>query len=164
MKGLRWVVSDGGILPHYDRAKINFDGSVQSNSAAGEFIIRNSLGNALAATTFNAGSTTVPVAKALALRNSLIEAKRRGFTKVEIEGDSKLVLDAVNGRSTPLWRIRKLCQDIKALRSSFKYVSFKHVFRETNFMANVFTNPDHRLENHRVWEECVPICGASFNL
>ncbi|XP_004309278.1 PREDICTED: uncharacterized protein LOC101298847, partial [Fragaria vesca subsp. vesca] len=105
---------------------------------------------------FNAGSTTVPVAEALALRNSLIEAKRRGFTKVEIEGDSKLVLDAINGHSTPPWRIRKLCQDIKALRSSFEFVSFKHVFREANFVANAFANLGHRLENHRVWEECVP--------
>ena len=77
--------------PPYDMAKINFDRSVRSNLVTGGFIIRNSLENALAAAAFNAGSTTILVAEALALRNSHIKAKRRGFTKVEIEGDSNLV-------------------------------------------------------------------------
>ncbi|KAL6216654.1 hypothetical protein ACLB2K_009875 [Fragaria x ananassa] len=78
---------------------------------------------------FNFGSTTIPVAEALALRNGLIDAKRRGFKKVEVEGDSKLVIDVINGVSAPPWRLLKLCQDIKSLRSSFEFISFKHVFR-----------------------------------
>ncbi|XP_004298099.1 PREDICTED: uncharacterized protein LOC101307008 [Fragaria vesca subsp. vesca] len=127
-----------------------------SSYAAGGFIFRNPLGSPLAAAAFNFGSTTVPVAKALALRNGLIDAKRRGFKKVEVEGDSKLVINVINGVSAPPWRLLKLCQDIKSLRSSFEFISFKHVFKEANFVAYAIANFDHRLDNSCVWEECVP--------
>nr|XP_011463604.1 PREDICTED: uncharacterized protein LOC105351321 [Fragaria vesca subsp. vesca] len=142
--------------PPNDRVKLNFDGSVKSSYAAGGFIFRNPLGGPLAAAAFNFGSTTVPVAEALSLRNGLIDAKRRGFKKVEVEGDSKLVIDVINGVSTPPRRLLKLCQDIKSLRSSFEFISFKHVFREANFVANAIANFGHRLDNSCVWEESVP--------
>ncbi|KAL6184545.1 hypothetical protein ACLB2K_045946 [Fragaria x ananassa] len=51
---------------------------------------------------FNFGSTTVSVAESLALCNGLIDAKRRGFKKVEVEGDSKLAIDVINGIFAPL--------------------------------------------------------------
>ncbi|KAL6223166.1 hypothetical protein ACLB2K_006556 [Fragaria x ananassa] len=47
------------------------------------------------------GSVTGSVAEALALRNGLIDAKRRGFKKVEVVGNSKLVIDVINGVSAP---------------------------------------------------------------
>ncbi|KAL6134853.1 hypothetical protein ACLB2K_067081 [Fragaria x ananassa] len=60
------------------------------------FIIRTRTGKSLAATCFNLGITTVPVAEAIALRNSLIYAKNQGLTKIEVESDSKLVINVVN--------------------------------------------------------------------
>ncbi|KAL6190194.1 hypothetical protein ACLB2K_036592 [Fragaria x ananassa] len=139
--------------PSHGRIKINFDGSVQGNSAAGGFILRTENGNSLTAASFYSGTTTVPVAEAMALRNSLICAKSRGITKIEVEGDSKLVIDAVNGVSTPPWRLLKLIQDIKTLSNSFEFVCFKHVFREANFVANALANLGHRLSNLCFWEE-----------
>ena len=47
------------------------------------------------------GRASVPIAEAVALRDSLIKAKEKGFSQVEVEGDSKLVIDAVNGRVEP---------------------------------------------------------------
>ncbi|KAL6222640.1 hypothetical protein ACLB2K_006032 [Fragaria x ananassa] len=87
--------------PLKDKVKLNFDGSVKSNYAVGGFIFRNPLGSPLAAAVFNFGSTSVLVAKALALHNGLIDAKRRGFKKVEVEGDFKLVIDVINGVFAP---------------------------------------------------------------
>lgn len=37
------------------------------------------------------------IAEELALRDSLVKAKEKSFTKVQVEGDSKLVIDVVNG-------------------------------------------------------------------
>ncbi|KAL6211745.1 hypothetical protein ACLB2K_016968 [Fragaria x ananassa] len=142
--------------PSHGRIKINFDGSVQGNSAAGGFILRTENGNSLTAASFYSGTTTIPVAEAMALRNSLICAKSRGITKIEVEGDSKLVIDVVNGVSTPPWRLLKLIQDIKTLSNSFEFVCFKHVFREANFVANALANLGHRLSNLCFWEENIP--------
>lgn len=47
------------------------------------------------------GSASVLVAEALVLRDSVVKAKEKGFTRVEVEGDHKLVIEAVNGRIEP---------------------------------------------------------------
>ncbi|KAL6198815.1 hypothetical protein ACLB2K_028603 [Fragaria x ananassa] len=76
--------------------------------------------------------------------------------KVEVEGDSKLVIDIVNGVCDPPWRLVKVFQDNKLLSCNFESIRFRHVFREANFMANVLANLRHRVDNSRLWVECVP--------
>ncbi|KAL6188557.1 hypothetical protein ACLB2K_039949 [Fragaria x ananassa] len=93
--------------------KINFDGSVTSNSAACGFIIRDDNGRPVFVTSCRIENASVSIAEAMALRDSLIKAKEKDFTNVEVEGDSKLVIDAVNGRLEPLWRLIKLVQHIR---------------------------------------------------
>ena len=64
---------------------------------------------------YSAETTAIPVAEALALRNGLVVglvAKQKGLKRLEVEGDSKLVIDSVNGVSTPPWRLRKTIADI----------------------------------------------------
>ncbi|KAL6199244.1 hypothetical protein ACLB2K_029030 [Fragaria x ananassa] len=117
-----------------DWIKANFDGSVRRNAASGVFILRSDSGKPLVAAAFNFGTTSVPVAEALALRNSLACAKERGYTKIEVEGDSKLVIDGINGTSDPPWRLLRLFHEIRKLCYSFEAISFKHVFRESNFV------------------------------
>ncbi|KAL6191950.1 hypothetical protein ACLB2K_038339 [Fragaria x ananassa] len=78
--------------PFSDRVKINFDGSVRSSSAVGGFVIRTNSGKPLVDAAFNTGNTTVPISKVLALRNSLICAKEKGYSKIDVEGDTKLVM------------------------------------------------------------------------
>ncbi|KAL6200061.1 hypothetical protein ACLB2K_029843 [Fragaria x ananassa] len=72
--------------PSHDRVKINFDGSAWSNSGAGGFIIRTETDKSVVAAFFNSDTTTVSVAEALALHNSLVYAMDRGFFKIEVEG------------------------------------------------------------------------------
>ncbi|KAL6146301.1 hypothetical protein ACLB2K_056982 [Fragaria x ananassa] len=81
--------------------KINFDGSVTSNSAACGFIIRDANGRPISAASNPISRALVPIAEAVALRDGLLKAKEKGFTNVEVEGDSKLVIDAMNGRFEP---------------------------------------------------------------
>ena len=77
--------------------------------------------------------------------------------RVEVEGDSKLVIDAVNGIVAIPWRILKLVQEIRFLRNFFDYISFKHIFRETNFVANAVANFGHKVGAVRFWEESIPL-------
>ncbi|KAL6199870.1 hypothetical protein ACLB2K_029652 [Fragaria x ananassa] len=80
--------------PHSSFVKIHFDGLVMGDSAASSFI--------------HVGRTSVPNAEALALRDNLVKEKEKDFTRVEVEGDSKLVIEALNGRFDPPWRLIKL--------------------------------------------------------
>ncbi|KAL6228481.1 hypothetical protein ACLB2K_002431 [Fragaria x ananassa] len=139
-----------------DWIKINFDGLVRRNAASGGFILRSDPGKPLVATAFNIGTTSILVVEALALRNSLACAKERGYTKIEVEGDSKLVIDGINGTSDPPWRLLRLFHDIRKLSYSYEAISYKHVFREANFVADSLANLRHRVESHSTWEDCVP--------
>ncbi|KAL6225769.1 hypothetical protein ACLB2K_004618 [Fragaria x ananassa] len=120
------------------------------------FILRSDSGKPLVATAFNIGTTSVLDAKVLTLRNSLAGAKERGYTKIEVEGDSKLVIDGINGTSDPPWRLLRLFHDIRKLSYSFEAISFKRVFREANFVANSLANLGHKVESHSIWEDNVP--------
>ena len=75
--------------PAANFVKINFDGSVNGSSAAGGFVIRDEFARPLAAVTRGVGKTSVPTAEAKALRDSLKFALEKGFSRVEVEGDSK---------------------------------------------------------------------------
>ncbi|KAL6186423.1 hypothetical protein ACLB2K_042543 [Fragaria x ananassa] len=81
--------------------KINFDGSVRSGATAGGFIIRTNFGNPILAAAFNCGRANVSVTEAMALRNSLIQARELGVTIMQLEGDSGLVIDVINGIVAP---------------------------------------------------------------
>ncbi|KAL6228490.1 hypothetical protein ACLB2K_002440 [Fragaria x ananassa] len=144
------------VTPPSNWVKINFDGFVRSKAAAGGFILRTEAGKPLVATAFNSGVASIPLVEALVLRNSLVCAKEKGLSKIEIEDDSNLVTDIANGVCDPPWRLLKIFQDIKSLRCNFVSISFKRVLREANFVANVLANIGHRVENCHFWEECVP--------
>ncbi|KAL6133943.1 hypothetical protein ACLB2K_066176 [Fragaria x ananassa] len=141
--------------PPLDRVTLNFDGPIGSSSAAGGFIFRTNSGKPLVAASFNTGLSTVLVAKAMALRNSLICAKDRGFLRIKVEGDLKLVIDAISGVSASPWRLLSLIQHMRHLRNSFEFISFKHVFKEANYVANTLANLGHGLSSVCFWEECV---------
>ncbi|XP_004308226.1 PREDICTED: uncharacterized protein LOC101291100 [Fragaria vesca subsp. vesca] len=145
-----------GHPPPSNWVKINFDGSVRNKAAARGFVLRSDDGKPLVSAAFNSGNASVPLAEALALRNSLFCAKEKGVLKVEMEGDSKLIIDIVNGVCDPPWRLLKVVQDIKLLSCNFESIRFKHVFKEANFVANALANLGHRVEFSRLWVECVP--------
>nr|XP_011468499.1 PREDICTED: uncharacterized protein LOC101309181 [Fragaria vesca subsp. vesca] len=122
-------------------------------SAVGGFVFRNSDGNVILAAAKGLGSTTIPTAEATALRDNLVKARDRGYMNVQVEGDSKLVIDAINGKLSPPWRLQKIVQDIRTIATSFSSVCFNHVYREANFVADAFANEGHQLPNGREWQD-----------
>ncbi|XP_062028848.1 uncharacterized protein LOC133744825 [Rosa rugosa] len=109
--------------------KINFDGSVSRDSATSSFVIRDHDGRPVIVAFKYIGNSTTPVAKATALKDILIAAKDKGFTRVEVERDLKLVIDAVNGVVIPPWRLLKLIEDIRTIATSFSQIFFKRIYK-----------------------------------
>lgn len=85
-----------------------------NHGAAAGFIIRNENGNHVIADAQCLGDNTISIAESLALRDAIWIARSRGFRKIRVEGDSKLVIDTI----VP-WRLKSIMDDNKRLAGSF---------------------------------------------
>ena len=71
--------------PSSSFVKINFDSSVMGDSLASGFVNRDAPGRPISAAARHVRRAFVLVAEAVALRDSLVKAKEKGFTRVEVE-------------------------------------------------------------------------------
>ena len=85
--------------------KVNSDGSKSSHRAAGGYALRDWTGHLVQAGAFNLGAASILVAEATAMRNGLRAAAQVGFTNIHIEGDNKILIQAVQGCIQPPWEI-----------------------------------------------------------
>ncbi|CAL2255073.1 unnamed protein product [Prunus armeniaca] len=105
----------------------------------------------------------VHVAKCLALRDGLAHAIHKGWQKILVEGDSKLIIDCVNNLVSVPWSISLLVQDIRLLSSYCKEVSFQHIFREANFTADAIASLGRSLTLSRLWDRGLLLsCSVPF--
>lgn len=63
----------------------------------------------------------------------------RGF-KMRVEGDSKLVIDALKVFCTIPWQLRNIIEDIKWLASSFDSIFFVTCLQRSKFLGGAITN------------------------
>lgn len=149
--------------PPLDWVKVNFDGSVRGNLAATGFVIRDWNGNVRLAGAKNSGQVSIIVAECLALRDGLAHAIHKGWRKMLVEGDSKLIIDCVNNLVSVPWSISILMHDIRLLNSYCEEISFKHIFREANFTADAVASLGHSLTLSRLWDRGLPLsCTVPF--
>lgn len=91
------------IPPPCNIVKLNFDGFVCHNKkAAARFVVRDHEGNPILAGSCCVGNSSVPIAECSALRDGLFHALCNDIRRVQVEGDSKLIIDLINNRSPPL--------------------------------------------------------------
>lgn len=144
--------------PDQDFFKLNFDGSVITNhSAAIGFIIRDIDGCPIVACAKKATSFHVPTTEAIALREGLCLARQRNFSKIQVEGDSKLIIDCVLNKCSVPWRLKVLVKDIQLLASHFQNIQFTHILREANFTADAIANLGHCSLSCNLWERQLPL-------
>ncbi|XP_050111725.1 uncharacterized protein LOC126590273 [Malus sylvestris] len=125
--------------------------------AAGGFVVRNWDSIPILAGAMKFSSVSINVAEALALREALIWAKRRNWRHVWVEGDSKLVLDAICGACDVPWNLKPVIEDIKSCANSFQGIRWSHIFREANFIADALASISLNSSNLCIWEACLPI-------
>lgn len=155
---IRWT------LPGSRYVKLNFDGSVVNQRAASGFVIRNDLGHPIIVAARGVGQSTINVVECdLVLRDGLRMAASRGFKRIIVERDSKLIIEAVCGSFQSPWRLRTILADIHCLADSFEDISWKHVFHEANFLADVVTSVRHSVDDSHVWDMTIQLEGhAAF--
>lgn len=91
----------------------------------------------------NLGSIEILIAEAIALRDGLLTILLPIPQNLFLESDSKILIDTINGRIDIPWRIKFFVQDIRFLACQFSNITFQHIHRETNFVADSLDDLGH---------------------
>jgi len=126
----------GWKLPHGGFIKINFDGTKSIASAAAGFVLRSWQGGFIQAGARFLEHASILVAEATAMRDGIRIALQAGFRQMEVEGDNRIVLQAVQKQIPVPWQIAPIIEDIWNMLSSCEIISFKHIYREGNMAAD----------------------------
>ncbi len=131
------------VEPHPEKVKVFADGGSRGNpgpSASG-FVVLDMEDTVLVDKGVYLGITTNNQAEYTALKLALEECQRMGVKEIQVYLDSLLVVNQMNGiykvRNRDLWPIHDA---IKTLAKHFKHVSFSHVPREFNKLADSAVN------------------------
>lgn len=65
-----------------------------------------------------------------------------------VEGDSKLVIDAITGSCIVPWHLMSVIDDIKDIAKYFEYIFWTHMYRELNFLSDTIT----KVEFHYIFD------------
>lgn len=72
----------------------------------------------------------------LSLKNGILVAKSKGYSNLEMEGDSKVIIDCYNKRIAIPSSIMILKEDIWILSYGLNIYEYRHVYREANRTAD----------------------------
>ena len=146
-------IDKSGDIVQIDELKVFADGGSRGNpgpSASG-FVVMDMEDNVLVDRGLYLGVTTNNQAEYTALKLALEECRKIGAKRIEVYMDSLLVVNQMQGlfkiRNRDLWPIH---QAIMSLVKGFKHVSFSHVPREFNKLADAAVNrtlDEHQAEN-----------------
>jgi ribonuclease HI len=120
--------------------KINWDAALNSkgNRQGGGMMIWDCARNVLAVRCFSHGGTSSPtVVESLAALVAIDLYKDRGFTHVHLEGDSKNLVDAVNGDAADWSLMGHVVEDIKIGLWNFTQRKMSFIKREGNQVAHL---------------------------
>lgn len=63
-----------------------------------------------------------------------------GLSKIEIEGDSQIIINAIRTRRTPNWKLNLKLYEILGILDNFPQYEVKHIYRERNSKADHLAN------------------------
>ena len=75
-----------------------------------------------------------------ALERGLLLCHKMGLSKVFIEGDSQVVINAIRQKKTPNWVLNSKLQEVLLLLDNFEDWFIIHIYREGNSMAGDLAN------------------------
>lgn len=120
-----------------------FDGACRGNPGNGSFggVIYDDKQNIV--TTYNdfLGITTNNIAEYSALLNGLQIALEHDITNIDVYGDSLLIIKQMNGLfKVRNKRLRELNEECNTLKQKFKHITFQHILRDKNKIADKLAN------------------------
>ncbi|GLJ49051.1 hypothetical protein SUGI_1034820 [Cryptomeria japonica] len=128
--------------PNKDWVKLNFDGASKGNPgrAGGGGVFRDDKGNIMAVYAEAYGWESAYYAEARALFRGIQIAAEQGWTRLEIEGDCMIIVNALNNEGYGHWNNDVLIQNARLLCTTFQEWKCMHVYREGNRLADVMAN------------------------
>nr|GMC61179.1 heat shock 70 kDa protein-like [Ipomoea batatas] len=132
---------------------VNTDGSFGSGANNGSCagVVRDSRGNWCGGFGFRIPATSVALTEAWAILKGVEWAWRKGFRKLIVQSDSKRVIDWIDGTSTPRGPICNIIEKCKSWKKNNWEISFKHIFREQNIVADTLVK--HIKASNTTWVE-----------
>ncbi|XP_068312458.1 uncharacterized protein [Pyrus communis] len=124
--------------------------------AAAGFVLRDVCRVPVVAGARRLGLTSINVAECLALRDAPWVARSKGLKKISVEGDSKLVVEAVVSKCSVPWRLMSIIEDIRCIANFFDCISWSHIFCEKNFVADAVTSIGFQFGNLHIWDRPYP--------
>ncbi|KAL0003980.1 hypothetical protein SO802_011541 [Lithocarpus litseifolius] len=100
--------------------------------------------------------TSVEMVEVLVARGALYFAKDLGFNKVIVEGDSEIVIKALNYGGLSSSSFGHIIKDVKVLSSSLGSVLFSHTRRQGNRVARGLARLACNFDHFHSWMEDVP--------
>ncbi|GMY15487.1 hypothetical protein FCV25MIE_10726 [Fagus crenata] len=141
------------------RYKVNFNGAVfkETNEAGIGVIVRDSHGLVMASLTQKVRFPhSVPSIEAWAVKRAIQFVLEIGLTEAEFEGDSQIIVSALNNPHPSLAPYGLLITDAKVLASKLQSFSFSHVKRQGNQLAHALARKALSCNSLEVWMESVP--------
>ncbi|OVA10954.1 hypothetical protein BVC80_7757g6 [Macleaya cordata] len=148
-------------LPNFDYLKINFDGSfTETNLAGGSgFICCDSTGTFCGA---GAGPTLVLLAgeaESAAALSTITWAKEMSKTNIILEGDSKQVIDYINGSGGDYfeWRCKPILDKVRELKATIPNCQCNYTARVGNKAADTLSKYGRSLSLLTFWINSHPL-------
>ncbi|MFQ6638869.1 hypothetical protein Gotur_016688 [Gossypium turneri] len=139
--------------------KLNFDAAykIQTNKSCSGFIIRNGRGKVMGSgVTHHGNISDAFMAEAVACFQGLLFAKETGFTTVEVEGDSRTVIEKINQEGFGRADLDSIILDIKSMGRFFHQLRFRHVRRDANRVAQFIAREGNSRSENSFWMEDFP--------
>ncbi|XP_057869009.2 uncharacterized protein LOC131076016 [Cryptomeria japonica] len=116
--------------------KLNFDGSAQNIWQAGGGVICDHQGTTIVAYAGSLKNPIVTQAEGMALLWGLKLATAIGIRQLEIEGDSKVIVEAISGRSIVGWKVESILRDARMFLANLDSFTIYRILREGNADAD----------------------------
>ncbi|KAL0292126.1 UNVERIFIED_CONTAM: hypothetical protein Sradi_7002000 [Sesamum radiatum] len=127
--------------PDPPKVKLNTDGASKGSSglAGAGGIIRDYRGYTIVAFQEFLGTATNTLAEVQAVASGLEIAHKMGLNDIWVEMDSAVGLSLITSDNAGHWKVQHSLVKIRLLCSMMQ-VSFSHIYREGNFVADYFAN------------------------
>ena len=102
-------------------------------------------------------SSTVAELEALACLRAVQFATDLGLQHVIFEGDLIMIISAVSHGSSVMASFGNIIDDVRRLLPSFSVVSFNHVHRSGNVVADALAKKASSIVGHHIWVDTLPL-------
>jgi ribonuclease HI len=141
--------------------KPNWDAAIDTRNGKLGFgcTVRDIHGTVLAAFCHMVDTVVDPVvAEALAALRTVEFCKNRGFTLIILEGDSLLVVQAINSSGVNWSRYGIIIEDIQNVLQGFQNWKTCHIKWQGNMVAHKLAQVGVQQTITRIWIACIPDC------